>query len=88
MDRRPTGTTRLKRLGATFQDQVAAHRGVGRGLQHLGIARRRRPDLAGHRALQKLGPPVYNQGIKDAQAYVQARVDDLDEEFYEPEERR
>ena len=38
--------------------------------------------------VQKLGPPVYNQGIKDAQAYFQARIEDLETEFFEPEDSR
>lgn len=34
----------------------------------------------------KLGPSVYNQAIRDAHAFLQARLEDLDGEFYEPEE--
>ncbi|MFT5289502.1 MAG: hypothetical protein ACI82F_001565, partial [Planctomycetota bacterium] len=36
--------------------------------------------------LRELGPPVYNQAIQDARAFLQERLDDLDAEFYEPEE--
>lgn len=32
-----------------------------------------------------LGPPVYNQAVQDARAYIQLRLDDLDGEVYEPE---
>lgn len=38
--------------------------------------------------IKKLGPPVYNQAIKDAQAYFQQKVEDLDGACYEPEESR
>jgi len=34
-----------------------------------------------------LGAPIYNQAIQDARGYLQDRLDDLDAEFYEPEER-
>ena len=33
-----------------------------------------------------LGAPVYNQAIQDARAAVQTKLDDLEGEFYEPEE--
>ena len=49
-------------------------------------------DLKAHLLLdffvKTLGPSFYNQGIKDAQAYFQARVEDLEAEFYQPEEGR
>lgn len=32
--------------------------------------------------LQKLGPGVYNQGVHDARAYMQSRLDDLEGEVY------
>lgn len=32
-----------------------------------------------------LGPPVYNQGVRDAQAYLQEKLADLDGDVYEPE---
>jgi uncharacterized protein (DUF2164 family) len=35
--------------------------------------------------LGALGPPVYNQGVKDATAFVQERLLDLEGEVYEPE---
>jgi uncharacterized protein (DUF2164 family) len=38
--------------------------------------------------MNKVGPPVYNQAIKDAQAYFQQKVEDLDGACFEPEERR
>lgn len=33
-----------------------------------------------------IGAPVYNQAIQDARAYLADRLEDLDAEFYEPEE--
>ena len=36
--------------------------------------------------LRELGAPVYNQAIQDARGFFQERLDDLDGEFYEPEE--
>ena len=38
--------------------------------------------------VKQLGPPVYNQAIRDAQAFVQDKLIDLDGELYEPEEDR
>lgn len=38
--------------------------------------------------MKKLAPPVYNQAIKDAQAYFQQKVEDLDGACYQPEERQ
>jgi uncharacterized protein (DUF2164 family) len=47
-------------------------------------------DLAAGRILdffvKELGAPVYNQAIQDARGFVQAKLDDLEGEFYEPEE--
>lgn len=34
--------------------------------------------------VRRLGPPVYNQAIQDARQFLQAKLDDLDGEFYEP----
>jgi uncharacterized protein (DUF2164 family) len=36
--------------------------------------------------VKTLGAPVYNQAIQDARAAVQTKLDDLEGEFYEPEE--
>jgi uncharacterized protein (DUF2164 family) len=36
--------------------------------------------------VRELGAPVYNQAIRDAQAFVQDRLLDLEGELYEPEE--
>jgi uncharacterized protein (DUF2164 family) len=33
-----------------------------------------------------LGPPVYNQAIRDAHGFMQDKLTDLEGEFYEPEE--
>ena len=35
--------------------------------------------------MSQLGPPVYNQAIQDARAFVMAKLDDLEGEVYEPE---
>ena len=35
--------------------------------------------------VRHLGAPIYNQAIQDARAAVQAKLDDLEGEFYEPE---
>ena len=34
---------------------------------------------------KQLGPPIYNQAIADARAFVFEKLEDLDVEFYEPE---
>lgn len=36
--------------------------------------------------LREVGPPVYNQGVRDATRYVQAKLADIDGEVYEEEE--
>jgi uncharacterized protein (DUF2164 family) len=38
--------------------------------------------------VRQLGAPVYNQAIQDARAFLQTKLEDLDGEFYEPEEPR
>jgi uncharacterized protein (DUF2164 family) len=35
--------------------------------------------------LKELGPPVYNQGVRDAAAFIQSKLGDVDGEVYEPE---
>ena len=35
--------------------------------------------------VRELGPPVYNQGVRDACAYVSAKLADIEGEIYEPE---
>jgi len=35
--------------------------------------------------IRELGPPVYNQGVRDAAAFVQSKLADLDGEIYETE---
>lgn len=37
--------------------------------------------------LRTLGPTVYNQAIQDARGFMTDKLEDLDVEFYEPEER-
>ena len=36
--------------------------------------------------VKELGAPVYNQAIRDAHKFLQERLNDLDAEYYEPEE--
>jgi uncharacterized protein (DUF2164 family) len=36
--------------------------------------------------LKEIGPPVYNQGVRDAASYMQAKLADIDGEIYEHEE--
>jgi uncharacterized protein (DUF2164 family) len=35
--------------------------------------------------VRELGPPVYNQGVRDACGYVQDKLGDIEGEIYEPE---
>ena len=35
--------------------------------------------------VRELGPPVYNQGVRDAHAYIQEKLGDLEGEVYERE---
>jgi uncharacterized protein (DUF2164 family) len=47
-------------------------------------------DLAAERLLdffvKELGAPVYNQAIQDARKFLLGKLDDLEGEFYEPDE--
>ena len=36
--------------------------------------------------VKELGAPVYNQAIRDAHAFLEEKLSDLEGEFYEPEE--
>jgi uncharacterized protein (DUF2164 family) len=36
--------------------------------------------------VKELGPPVYNQAIQDARAFLQEKLEDLEGEFFEPDE--
>jgi uncharacterized protein (DUF2164 family) len=36
--------------------------------------------------VKELGAPVYNQAIQDARSFVQEKLEDLEGEFYEPDE--
>ena len=38
--------------------------------------------------LVQVGAPVYNQAIQDARAFLHSKLEDLEGEFYEPEEPR
>lgn len=46
-----------------------------------------RADAVIDHLLRHLGVTVYNQAIQDARAWMAERLDDLDAEFHEPEER-
>ena len=35
--------------------------------------------------VKELGPPIYNQAIQDARSFVLSKMEDLDAEFYEPD---
>lgn len=35
--------------------------------------------------IENLGPPIYNQAIRDAHAFIQDKLGDLEGDFYEPE---
>ena len=35
--------------------------------------------------VKELGPPVYNQAIRDAHGFLSEKLEDLEGEFYEPE---
>jgi uncharacterized protein (DUF2164 family) len=37
--------------------------------------------------VRELGPPVYNQGVRDACSFVRGKLNDIDGEIYEPEPR-
>ena len=37
--------------------------------------------------IRELGPPVYNQGVRDACGYMQHKLGDIEGEVYEPESR-
>ncbi len=37
--------------------------------------------------LKKIGPSQYNQGVSDARKYLAEKIEDLDTEFYEPEDQ-
>ena len=36
--------------------------------------------------VRELGPPVYNQAIRDAHGFVRDKLEDLEGEFYEPDD--
>jgi uncharacterized protein (DUF2164 family) len=38
--------------------------------------------------VKNLGPPLYNQAIRDAHGFIQAKLVDLEGDFYEPEDDR
>jgi uncharacterized protein (DUF2164 family) len=37
--------------------------------------------------IRELGPPVYNQGVRDACSYIQNKLGDIEGEVYESESR-
>jgi uncharacterized protein (DUF2164 family) len=38
--------------------------------------------------VRELGPPVYNQGVRDACRFIQEKLGDIEGEVYEPEVER
>jgi uncharacterized protein (DUF2164 family) len=38
--------------------------------------------------VRELGPPVYNQGVRDAAGYIQAKLSDIEGDVYERESDR
>jgi uncharacterized protein (DUF2164 family) len=38
--------------------------------------------------VRELGPPVYNQGVRDACGYLQAKLTDIEGDIYERESER
>jgi uncharacterized protein (DUF2164 family) len=38
--------------------------------------------------VRELGPPVYNQGVRDASAFIQGKLGDIEGEVYEREPER
>ncbi len=38
--------------------------------------------------VRELGPPVYNQGVRDASAFIQQKLGDIEGEVYEREPER
>ena len=38
--------------------------------------------------VRELGPPVYNQGVRDAASYMQDKLTDIEGEIYERDEPR
>ena len=36
--------------------------------------------------IRELGPPVYNQGVRDASSFMQSKLADIEGEIYEPED--
>jgi uncharacterized protein (DUF2164 family) len=38
--------------------------------------------------IRELGPPVYNQGVRDASGFIQEALADIEGEIYEPENPR
>ena len=37
--------------------------------------------------ISELGPPLYNQGVQDARAYMNNKLDDIEGDVYEPDEK-
>lgn len=37
--------------------------------------------------VRELGPPVYNQGVRDASSFIQSKLTDIEGEVYEAENR-
>ena len=37
--------------------------------------------------VRELGPPIYNQGVHDASAFMHAKLADIEGDIYEPDDR-
>lgn len=60
-------------------------RGFAAGEFDLDLSEFQAERLLGH-MLRRLGAPIYNQAIQDARRFMQEKLEDLEGEFYEPED--
>ena len=86
MDRRNSSNTMRIKLSDERRDRVV------RSTKEF-FAETFDEDLSAYRAerivdffTKELGPPVYNQAIRDAHGFIQKKLSDLEGEFYEPDE--
>jgi uncharacterized protein (DUF2164 family) len=64
----------LRALRAFFEDELDLELGDLRAARILDFF------------VRQLGPPVYNQAIQDARAFLHDKLDLLEAEFFEPDE--
>lgn len=64
----------LRALRAFFEDELDLELGDLRAARILDFF------------VRELGPPVYNQAIQDARAFLHDKLDLLEAEFFEPDE--